>query len=437
LLIIAIHKKLKNMKKISLFLFLSISHFINADTLLHVGNLLDTNNGKVAKAVTIKIKGNKITEITKGYASPTQNDEVVNLKQSYVLPGFMDMHVHLAQEYVPKAERQSKIEPEYRALFAANAASKTLMAGFTSVRNVGDGGMETISLREAINQGLVIGPRIFTSGKTIATTGGHGDPTNGMPKDNYAPPTPEEGVIDSPEEAIKAVRQRYKDGTDGIKITATGGVLSVAKSGENPQFTDAELIAIVSTANDYGLWTAAHAHGKEGMKRAVLAGINSIEHGTYMDQEIMDLMKARGTYYVPTIMAGDWVAEKAKIPNFFPALVKPKAEKIGPQITSTFAQAYKAGVKIAFGTDSGVSAHGDNWQEFILMTNAGMSNEDALKSATIETAKLLRVEDQLGQIKPGMFADIIAFQKNPTEDISIVKNVSFVMKDGVIYKQSL
>ena len=425
------------MKKISLFLFLSISHFINADTLLHVGNLLDTNDGKVAKAVTIKIKGNKITEITKGYATPTQNDEVVNLKQSYVLPGFMDMHVHLAQEYVPKAERQSKIEPEYRALFAANAASKTLMAGFTSVRNVGDGGMETISLREAINQGLVIGPRIFTSGKTIATTGGHGDPTNGMPKDNYAPPTPEEGVIDSPEEAIKAVRQRYKDGTDGIKITATGGVLSVAKSGENPQFTDAELIAIVSTANDYGLWTAAHAHGKEGMKRAVLAGINSIEHGTYMDQEIMDLMKARGTYYVPTIMAGDWVAEKAKIPNFFPALVKPKAEKIGPQITSTFAQAYKAGVKIAFGTDSGVSAHGDNWQEFILMTNAGMSNEDALKSATIETAKLLRMEDQLGQIKPGMFADIIAFQKNPIEDISIVENVSFVMKDGVIYKQSL
>ena len=425
------------MKKISLFLFLSISHFINADTLLHVGNLLDTNDGKVAKAVTIKIKGNKITEITKGYATPTQNDEVVNLKQSYVLPGFMDMHVHLAQEYVPKAERQSKIEPEYRALFAANAASKTLMAGFTSVRNVGDGGMETISLREAINQGLVIGPRIFTSGKTIATTGGHGDPTNGMPKDNYAPPTPEEGVIDSPEEAIKAVRQRYKDGTDGIKITATGGVLSVAKSGENPQFTDAELMAIVSTANDYGLWTAAHAHGKEGMKRAVLAGINSIEHGTYMDQEIMDLMKARGTYYVPTIMAGDWVAEKAKIPNFFPALVKPKAEKIGPQITSTFAEAYKAGVKIAFGTDSGVSAHGDNWQEFILMTNAGMSNEDALKSATIETAKLLRMEDQLGQIKPGMFADIIAFQKNPIEDISIVKNVSFVMKDGVIYKQSL
>jgi imidazolonepropionase-like amidohydrolase len=428
------HKKY--MKKIALLFTLSISALINADTLLHVGNLLDTNNGEISKAVTIRIKGNKILEVTKGYATPKKNDEIVNLKQSYVLPGFMDMHVHLAQEYVPKAERRSKIEPEYRALFAANAASKTLMAGFTSVRNLGDGGMETISLRDAIKEGLVIGPRIFTSGKTIATTGGHGDPTNGMPKDNYSPPSPEEGVIDSPEDAKKAVRQRYKDGADGIKITATGGVLSVAKSGENPQFTDEELNSIVATANDYGLWTAAHAHGKEGMKRAVIAGINSIEHGTYMDQEVMDLMKSRGTYYVPTIMAGDWVAEKAKIPNFFPALVKPKAEKIGPQIQSTFAKAYKAGVKIAFGTDSGVSAHGDNWQEFILMTNAGMTNQDALKSATIETAKLLRIEDKLGQIKPGMLADIIAVQQNPVEDISTVENVIFVMKDGVIFKDN-
>ena len=428
------HKKY--MKKVALLFALSISALINADTLLHVGNLLDTNNGEISKAVTITIKGNKILEVTKGYASPKKNDEIVNLKQSYVLPGFMDMHVHLAQEYVPKAERRSKIEPEYRALFAANAASKTLMAGFTSVRNLGDGGMETISLRDAIKEGLVIGPRIFTSGKTIATTGGHGDPTNGMPKDNYSPPSPEEGVIDSPEDAKKAVRQRYKDGADGIKITATGGVLSVAKSGENPQFTDEELNSIVATANDYGLWTAAHAHGKEGMKRAVIAGINSIEHGTYMDQEVMDLMKSKGTYYVPTIMAGDWVAEKAKIPNFFPALVKPKAEKIGPQIQSTFAKAYKAGVKIAFGTDSGVSAHGDNWQEFILMTNAGMTNQDALKSATIETAKLLRIEDKLGQIKPGMLADIIAVQQNPVEDISTVENVIFVMKDGVIFKDN-
>jgi len=405
--------------------------------LLHVGNLIDVSNGQISKAVTVTISANKIHSVTKGYAKAKKNDVVLDLKSSYVLPGFMDMHVHLAQEYVPKAERPAKSEPEFRALFAANAATKTLMAGFTTVRNLGDGGMETIALRQAISQGLIVGPRIFTSGKTIATTGGHGDPTNGMSKHDYSPPSPEEGVIDSPEEAVKAVRQRYKDGTDGIKITATGGVLSVAKSGENPQFTDQELAAIIETANDYGLWTAAHAHGKEGMRRAVNAGINSIEHGTYMDQEIMELMKAKGTYYVPTIMAGNWVAKKAKIPNFFPALVKPKAEKIGPQIQATFNAAYKAGVKIAFGTDSGVSAHGDNWQEFILMTDGGMPAAIALKSATIETAKLLRVEDQLGQIKPGMLADIIALETNPLTDISSVSRVSFVMKDGVVFKNNL
>ena len=425
------------MKKINLLLLAALSTSIFSDTLLHVGNLIDVSNGQISKAVTVTISTNKIQSVTKGYAKAKKNDVVLDLKNSYVLPGFMDMHVHLAQEYVPKAERPAKSEPEFRALFAANAATKTLMAGFTTVRNLGDGGMETIALRQAISQGLIVGPRIFTSGKTIATTGGHGDPTNGMSKHDYSPPSPEEGVIDSPEEAVKAVRQRYKDGTDGIKITATGGVLSVAKSGENPQFTDQELAAIIETANDYGLWTAAHAHGKEGMRRAVNAGINSIEHGTYMDQEIMELMKAKGTYYVPTIMAGNWVAKKAKIPNFFPALVKPKAEKIGPQIQATFNAAYKAGVKIAFGTDSGVSAHGDNWQEFILMTDGGMPAAIALKSATIETAKLLRVEDQLGQIKPGMLADIIALEANPLTDISSVSRVSFVMKDGVVFKNNL
>jgi imidazolonepropionase-like amidohydrolase len=424
------------MKKFNLLLLATLSTYGFSDTLLHVGNLIDVDTGEINKAITITVAQNKIKSISKGYAKAKVNDTVIDLKTSYVLPGFMDMHVHLAQEYLPKAERPAKSEPEFRALFAANAATKTLMAGFTSVRNLGDGGMETIALREAISQGLIVGPRIFTSGKTIATTGGHGDPTNGKSKDDYYPPSPEDGVIDSPAEAIKAVRQRYKDGADGIKITATGGVLSVAKSGENPQFTNEELAAIITTANDYGLWTAAHAHGKEGMKRAVNAGINSIEHGTYMDAEIMELMKSKGTYYVPTIMAGNWVAEKAKIPNFFPALVRPKAAKIGPQIQSTFAAAYTAGVKIAFGTDSGVSAHGDNWQEFILMTNAGMPPAKALKSATVETAKLLRMEDSLGQIKTGMLADIIALNDNPIKNIENVKNVIFVMKDGVIYKHN-
>ena len=425
------------MKNITLLIVFTFSLSAFSDILLHVGNLIDVETGDISKALTIHVAGNKIKLITKGYAAPKSTDKAVNLKRSFVLPGFMDMHVHLAQEYVPKAERPSKVEPEFRALFAANAATKTLMAGFTTVRNLGDGGMETIALRSAISQGLIIGPRIFTSGKTIATTGGHGDPTNGMSKESYMPPSPEDGVIDSPAEAVKAVRQRYKDGTDGIKITATGGVLSVAKSGENPQFTEDELAALIKTANDYGLWTAAHAHGKEGMKRAVTAGINSIEHGTYMDEEVMQLMKSKGTYYVPTIMAGNWVAEKAKIPNFFPELVRPKAAKIGPKIQSTFSAAYKAGVKIAFGTDSGVSAHGDNWQEFILMTDAGMPAAMALKSATLESAKLLRVEDSLGQIKVGMLADIIALSENPIINIKTVENVPFVMKDGVIYKDTL
>jgi len=425
------------MKKINLVVVVLLSVTAFSDTLLHVGNLIDVESGEMAKAMTVTIAGNEIKSVTKGYAKPKKNDNVINLKDSFVLPGFMDMHVHLAQEYLSKAERPAKSEPEYRALFAANAATKTLMAGFTSVRNLGDGGMETIALREAISKGLIVGPRIFTSGKTIATTGGHGDPSNEKSKADYSPPSPEDGVIDSPSEAIKAVRQRYKDGADGIKITATGGVLSVAKSGENPQFTDSEVQAIVQTANDYGLWTAAHAHGKEGMRRAVNAGINSIEHGTYMDEEIMSLMKSKGTYYVPTIMAGNWVAEKAKIPNFFPALVKPKAEKIGPQIEATFSAAYKAGVKIAFGTDSGVSAHGDNWQEFILMTNGGMPNSIALKSATIESAKLLRIESRLGQIKPGMLADIIAMSKNPIDDITAVSDIGFIMKDGVVFKNNL
>jgi imidazolonepropionase-like amidohydrolase len=425
------------MKKTNLLILAVFSTSVFSDTLLYAGHLIDVESGEIAKALTITISGNEIISVTKGYAKAKKNDNIIDLKNSFVLPGFMDMHVHLAQEYVPKAERPAKSEPEFRTLFAANAATKTLMAGFTSVRNLGDGGMETIALREAISQGLIIGPRIFTSGKTISTTGGHGDPSNGRSKADYSPPSPEDGVIDSPDEAIKAVRQRYKDGTDGIKITATGGVLSVAKSGENPQFTDSELAAVIQTANDYGLWTAAHAHGKEGMRRAVNAGINSIEHGTYMDQEIMALMKSKGTYYVPTIMAGNWVAEKAKIPNFFPALVKPKAEKIGPQIETTFSAAYKAGVKIAFGTDSGVSAHGDNWQEFILMTNGGMPNSIALKSATIESAKLLRMESRLGQIKPGMLADIIAMSKNPIDDITAVSDVGFIMKDGVVFKNNL
>ena len=417
------------------FLVLSVQFFyLNGDVLIHAGNLIDVETGKIESRKSIVIKNSRITSVSDGYINKSDFQEYFDLKDSYVLPGLMDAHVHLAQEYVPKAERDLKVEPEFNAIFAAANAIKTLNAGFTTVRNVGDGGMETISLRNAINKGIVPGPRILTSGKTIATTGGHGDPTNGLPTDLYEPPTPEEGVVDSFEDIKKAVRQRYKDGTDGIKITATGGVLSVAKSGENPQFTNNELEALISIAKDYGLWVAAHAHGKEGMLRAVNAGVTSIEHGTFMDEEVMDAMKKNGTYYVPTILAGEWVAEKSKIDNFFPELVRPKAAKIGPQILDTFTKAHKYGVKIAFGTDSGVSAHGDNWQEFALMVKGGMSPLETIQSATLETAKLFKLENEIGKIKTGFSADIIALRDNPLENIESLKDISFVMKEGTRYK---
>ncbi len=291
-----------------------------------------------------------------------------------------------------------------------------------------------MALRDEIAKGMVPGPRIFTAGKSLATTGGHADPTNGLREDLTRDAGPEDGVVNGPADAAKAVRHRYKEGADFIKITATGGVLSVAKSGQNPQFTEPELRAIVATANDYGFHVAAHAHGAEGMKRAVRAGIKSIEHGTLMDDEVMDLMKEHGTYYVPTILAGVFVAEKAEIDGYFPEVVRPKAAEIGPKIHATFGKAFKAGVKIAFGTDSGVSPHGENAKEFGLMVSAGMPAMEAIQSATMSAAELLGIQGQLGSVEAGKIADLVAVQGNPLEDISILENVTFVMKEGVVYK---
>jgi len=422
------------MKKIY-YSLLICAFSVHADVIIHAGHVFDAVTGEFKTKQSIVIDKNKIKAVESGFIKIGKEDQYIDLKEAYVMPGLMDAHVHLAQEYQPKAERDVAMESEYAALYAAANARKTVEAGFTTVRNLGDGGMQTISLRKAIARGLLVGPRIVTSGKTLATTGGHGDPTNGKSKNDYSPPSPEDGVIDSYDDAKKAVRQRYKDGVDGIKITATGGVLSVAKSGQNPQFMKDELAGIIETAQDYGLWVAAHAHGTEGIIRAVEAGVNSIEHGTYLDEVGMDLMITKGTYYVPTIMAGEWVAEKAKIDNFFPELVRPKAASIGPQIQSTFAKAYKRGVKIAFGTDSGVSPHGDNWQEFVLMVEAGMPAAEAIQSATIETAKLFRLDDVLGQIKVNYLADIIATNEDPTKNVSALGNIVFVMKDGEIIKE--
>jgi imidazolonepropionase-like amidohydrolase len=430
------------MKKtlLSLGLALSLSSLCTssvADTLIHAGKAFTGTSSTLLEKVTIVVDGNKIKAIQKGFVEAGEGDEVIDLKGHTVMPGLMDMHVHLSSQHGgPQTylERFSLNEADY-ALRGANYAQVTLEAGFTTVRNLGDSYNETIALRNAISKGIATGPRIYTGGKSIATTGGHADPSNGFAHLLRPDVGPTQGVVNGEVEAREAVRTRYQDGADVIKITATGGVLSVAKSGQNPQFMTDELDAIVQTAKDYGMTVAVHAHGKEGMKRAIEAGVDSIEHGTYMDDEIRALMKKKGTYYVPTILAGKFVAEKAKIDGFFPELVRPKAAAIGPLIQTTFERAHKAGVKIAFGTDSGVSAHGDNAKEFALMVEAGMSPANALLSATVNSAELLGISDILGTLSEGKLADIVAVSGNPLEDISVMESVSFVMKDGVVYKQ--
>lgn len=404
-------------------------------TVIHCGNLIDGKSNEVQAQMTVVIEGNKIVSVQKGFTAPAAGEKLLDLSRKTVMPGLIDMHVHLESETNKDQNLQRFTSNEADVAFRSTVfAKRTLMAGFTTVRDLGGSGVN-ISLRNAINQGLVVGPRVVTAGKSIATTGGHADPTNGYRKDLMGDPGPKEGVINSPEDARQAVRQRYKDGADMIKITATGGVLSIAKDGSGPQFTDEELKAIIETAKDYGMHTAAHAHGAEGMKRAVLAGITTIEHGTKMTPEVMDLMKQKGTYYVPTITAGKFVAEKAKEPGYYHPLVVPKALEIGPQIQKTFGEAYKRGVKIAFGTDAGVFPHGENGKEFIYMVEAGMPAMEAIKAATVVPAGILGMSDKIGTVETGKLADLIAVDDNPLKNIGVMTSVSFVMKDGVVYKE--
>lgn len=407
-----------------------------AATLIHAGSVITAEGSQVLKNQTLVVEADKISAIEAGFRSPASGDVVVDLKNHTVMPGLMDMHTHFSYQSSPTAYSEGFTMNEADvALRGATYAEKTLLSGFTTVRELGDSHHVSTALRKAIDAGYTNGPRIFTAGKSIATTGGHADPTNGVAYYRMGDPTPADGVINGVDDARKAVRQRYKEGADLIKITATGGVLSVAKSGMNAQFKDDELKAIVETAKDYGFTVAVHAHGKEGMERAIKAGVSSIEHGTFMDDNTMKLMKQHGTYFVPTISAGKYVAEKAKVPGFFPEMVRLKAAAIGPLIQQTFARAYKAGVKIAFGTDAGVGMHGDNWQEFVFMTEAGMPALVAIQSATIEGARLLGVEQTLGSLKAGKIADIIAVPGDPLADIQLMGKVNFVMKAGVVYKQ--
>lgn len=405
------------------------------DIYIQSGKIVDTKTGKVLNEKTIVVSGKKIKSIEDGFVQPKNaSDSLIDLRNMTVLPGLTDMHVHLESETNPNKYLERYVDnPADAAFNSVGFANSTLMAGFTTVRDLGGSGVN-ISLRDAINKGLIVGPRIFTSGKSLATTGGHADPTSGMNDALVGDPGPVDGVVNGPLEAKKAVRQRYKNGADLIKITATGGVLSVAKSGSNPQFTIEEINAITETAKDYGFHVAAHAHGDEGMQRAIKGGVKTIEHGTLMSEETMKMMKENDTYLVPTIAAGKYVSEKALIENFYPELVVPKALEIGPKIQNTFGRAYKLGVPIAFGTDAGVFEHGKNGKEFTYMVEAGMPAMEAIQSATITPAKILNMENESGQLAPGFFADIIGVEEDPTKNVKTLENVQFVMKEGKVYK---
>ncbi|MDH5412995.1 MAG: amidohydrolase family protein [Flavobacteriaceae bacterium] len=424
------------MKIILTIIILFYSILLSAQsTYLHCGKLIDTKNGKVLDEMTIIVKDHKIVDVLKGYINPTtKNDQSINLKSKTVMPGLIDMHVHIEHQLNPQRYLESFTLNEADVAYNAQKFAKiTLLAGFTTVRDLGGTGVN-VSLRNAIDQGKVDGPRIITVEKSLGTTGGHADPTNGRKRDLIGDPGPKEGVVNSVDDAKKAVRQRYKNGADWIKITATGGVLSVAKSGQNPQFTTEEIKAITQTAKDYGMQVAAHAHGDEGMQRAIMGGVKTIEHGTLMSEETMELMKKNDVYYVPTITAGKSVEAKAKIPGFFPEIIVPKALAIGPKIQETFGKAYKKGVKIAFGTGAGVFDHGENGKEFAYMVEAGMPTMETIQSATIINARLLGKEKEIGMLETGMLADIIATDDDPTINIKTMEKVSFVMKNGVIYK---
>lgn len=427
------------MKRTATILCFLLSFFVSTiafgqRTIIHCGKLIAPQSLTVQNEMTILIEGNKIIDLQKGYLKPSGTDKLIDLKTKTVMPGLIDCHVHITSETKKgNAADAFTLNPADIAFESLKYASATLMSGFTTVRDLGGNGVN-IAIRNAINKNTVIGPRILTAGKSIATTGGHADPTNSYRKDLMGNPGPNEGVINGPEEAYQAVRQRYKEGSDVIKITATGGVLSQAKDGANAQFTLEEVKAIVAAAKDYGFKVAAHGHGAEGIKRAIIGGVNSIEHGTFMDDEGMQLMKQYGTYLVPTIIAGKSTADSAKIQGYYSAIVTPKALATGPLIQATFAKAYKAGVKIAFGTDAGVFAHGKNWKEFVYMNEAGMPILECIKAATVNAADLLGVSATLGTIEKGKLADIIAVDGDPTKDVNAMGKVKFVMKEGTVYK---
>jgi imidazolonepropionase-like amidohydrolase len=385
---------------------------------------------------TITIVGGRIASVSAGFSAPRADDILIDLSDHFVLPGLIDCHVHLTGEFGPRHKLDLVEEsPAGVALHAARHARVTLEAGFTTVRDLGEIGAPgdaIFALRNAVARGYVAGPRIFAAGSIISPTGGHGV-TCGY-RDDINLLLDINGRGDGADGCRAAVRRQVSRGADFIKFVATGGVLTDTATGTGQQFFDDEYAAIVGTAHMLGRKTTAHAHGADGMKAALKAGVDGIEHGTFMDEEIIDMMRRQGTYYVPTTLAGVTVAEYATTQDFMPPAIREKALQVGPKIVETLRRGHDAGLKIAFGTDTAVSPHGENAREFELMVGAGMTPMEAIVAATRTAAEHIGQGGLLGTIEPGKAADLVATKGSPVENVSELRNVRFVMRDGKVFK---
>lgn len=403
---------------------------------VYAGRLFDAVTNQVRQGVSVVVEGGRIRELRDGKVVRS-GEELIDLGDSTVMPGLIDCHTHLTFE-VSKGKTLKDLllaRDSALAITATAHARRTLLAGFTTVRDVGAPAFIDVSLRDAIRRGEVAGPRMFVATRMLTITGGHGDFSSGLREGLVPEPDFREGVIDSPADGVRAVRYMVKHGADHIKVVSTGGVLSLGDTKAGEQLTLEEMKAVVDTARTLGLAVEAHAHGAAGIKNALRAGVRSVEHGTFLDDEAIRLFKERGAYLVPTLSAGKWAAEKAKEPGYYPPPIVEKALGLDVLMREAFARAYRAEVGIAFGTDAGVYPHGLNAREFEYMVEAGMTPTEAILAATRNAADLLGRSADIGSIQAGRYADLVAVKGDPAADIKLLQEVSFVMKEGQIYKR--